>query len=139
MAQGLLQTPQQADLSIDAEEIPGLRSASFHGAHSLCTASHLICRVRSSAVRSVYLSAAILDKKPEHIVCPNRSSKVAKGVTVFRGIAVRGIDLQLIPLACILHHGRKYLTRLQVIVVRGLEEEDWYLGVLNGMNHNGLQ
>ena len=85
------------------------------------------------------LLGAILVQKSEHVIGPNNGSKIAKGMAISRGSAIRGVNLHFVRLARGLHQCRKSLARRQVIVVGGLEKENWRLGVSHCTSHNQLQ
>ena len=81
----------------------------------------------------------MLVEKSEDIIGPNGGSKIAEGMTALRRVPVMGIDLQLVRLARASHHCGESLARRQVIIVRGLEKENWRMGISNRTGHKRLQ
>jgi len=82
------------------------------------------------------LVGAVLVEKSENIIGPCSGPEIAERMAVLGRVAIRGIDLEFVFLVRLFHRCSQGLARLEVIVIRGLEEENRYLCILDGTGHN---
>src|SRR5580700_7445297 len=64
--------------------------------------------------------------------------KIAKGMSILRGLAVGRIDLDLELFACVLHGSRQLTAWRKIVVVFGLEEENRRARIADCASHQCL-
>src|SRR5690242_1277479 len=85
------------------------------------------------------LSLAVLVQESQHIVGPDRASKIAESVAILHGRPKGRVNLELEFFASVPHGARKNPARGKVVIILGLKEKDWGVGIADAADHQRLK
>src|SRR5260370_8220165 len=81
----------------------------------------------------------MLFKKTEYIAGPHGAGKMSEAMAFLRGLAERRINLDLEGFAGIFHRRRESSARRKIVIVLGLEKENWRSRITDRTSHQCLQ
>src|SRR5689334_21859711 len=89
--------------------------------------------------RDQFLCWAVLVQESKHIVGPDRASKIAESVAILHGRPKGRVNLELEFFASVPHSARKNPAQRKVVIILGLKEKDWRVGIADAADHQRLK
>src|SRR5258708_12456826 len=81
----------------------------------------------------------MLFQKTEYIAGPHGPGQIREAMAFLRGLAERRINLDLEGFAGIFHRRRESSARRKIVIVLGLEKENWRSRITDRTSHQCLQ